>query len=484
MKRLFAILLLVSLLIPAIAQDISPGYTPVDGQRLTAAQLLQLVNQATIQPSFLTSKAFQGAPAPGDLFLVYSASSGTFHKVTAASLLYTNFNLISSQVSYSTTIPAATFLFYDPTNQWMGQITEANLAKLVSSGVVVSNLDLYNTNGNQLPIYGTVVPNTTNNPLYVVVYDTNGIPSAITFSNLLYAWQSFQYTNWIVPLAYEQIFTPWLMYGTNGNFTNAWGTTTNWPIFSLFTNNAAGASTNVATLVDQDTIPVKSVQQGTNTTMSLLAFYQYLTNKNALPPFTIARVQFSGAHVTMTITNMSATTGIITNIANAAAWTLPTPVSFLGAASQMPTTAQVQSNTVYYAQLTNTTPIGFQLFTNIANANARTNYILGNGVTPSATGTLFWLTNFTSFACDAIQLSGTTSIRTGNYGIVFRSPAANNLYYITATLGNPDATGGIIEIQTQNAYDLQTTNGCVVASKSFANGYQEATTVHVLINPQ
>lgn len=465
------------------AQDISAGYTPVDGQRLTAAQLLQLVNQATIQPAFLTSKSFQGAPAAGDLFLVYSVSSGTFHKLTATSLLYTNIAIISSQTAYPTTIPAATFLFFDPTNQWLGQITESNLARLVSSGIVASNLVFYTTNGLQLPAYNPS-QTATNNPLYVVVFDTNGVPSSLTLSNLFSAYQGYIYTNWTLPLVYQQIFSPWTMYGTNANFTNAWGTTTNWPVFSLFTNNAAGASTNVATLVDQDTVPIKSVQQGTNTTMSLLAFYQYLTNKNALPPFTIARVQFSGTHVTMTITNMSTTTGIITNVPNAAAWTVPTPVSFLGAASQMPTTPQIQSNTVYYAQLTNTTPIGFQLFTNLANANARTNYIVGNGVNSTASGTMFWLTNFTSFACDAIQLSGPSSVRTGNYGVVFRSPAANNLYYITATLGNPDSTGGIIEIQTQNAYDLQTTNGCVVASKSFANGYQEAATVHVLINPQ
>lgn len=483
MKKIFAILVLVSLLLPAAAQDILTGYTPVDGQRLTAAQLIQMINQATIQTAFLTAKAYQGAPANGDLFLVYSASSGTFHKITATSLLYTNFNLISSQVAYSTTIPAATFLFYDPTNQWMGQITESNLAKTLSSGITASNLVFYNTNGNQLPIYNTT-QTATNNPLYIVVYDTNGIPSSLTLSNLFSAYQAYIYTNWTEPFVYKQMWLPWTMYGTNSNFTNAWGTTTNWPIFSLFTNNAAGASTNVATLSDSDTLPINSGPQATNTTMTLNAFYQYLTNKNALPPYTVARVQFSGVHVTMTITNMSTTTGIITNIANAAAWTTPTPVSFQGASSQMPTTAQVQSNTVYYALLTNTSPIGFQLYTNVVNANARTNFIVGNGVSPSATGTLFWLTNFTSFACDAIQLSSTTSVRTGNYGVFFRTPAANNLYYITATLGNPDAIGGVVEIQTQNAYDLQTTNGFVVASKGFGNSYQEATTIHTLVNPQ
>ena len=478
MKKWSATLIFTALTLGLFAQELSPGYTFTDGQRLTAAQLGQLVSLATVQTAFYTDKSYQGAPANGDLFLVYSASSGTFHKLTAASLLYTNYAIISSQVQYATAIKAATFLFYDPTNMVFGQISLSNLSQVVSSGIQFSNVVLYNTNGLQLPIYNTTLT-ATNNPLYVVVFDTNGVPSALTLSNVFSAYQAYIYTNWTVPWVYKQIFTPWSFYGTNANFTNAWGTQIPFAI-----TNLAMTGTNLNTLTDTDTVPVASGMQQTNTVLSLYALYQYLTNKNALPPFTIARVQFSGLHVGMTVTNMSLTTGIITNIANAAAWTTPTAVSWQGAASQIPTSPVALSNTVYYALLTNTTPIGFQIYTNLVNANARTNYILGNGVNPSATGTLLWVTNYTAFACDAIQLSSGTSVRTGVYAVDFRSPAVNALYYITPSTGLGSGTFGVVNIELANAYDYPTTNGFTVSGKVPGATYYEPSLVHVLVNPQ
>jgi len=297
---------------------------------------------------------------------------------------------------------------------------------------------------------------------------------------------------------------PWTLYGTNTYsplttvppFTNAFGWNTNFPITAYFQTNISG--TNLPTLLDSDTIPVNSGQQNTNTSATLLSIYEYMTNKNALPPYTIARAQFSGIYAEaltpggQSITNIDPITGIITNIAAAINWSNPAPVSWLGKIPQIPTVPSVTSNTLYWAQVTNMSVLSFQIFTNLANAIARVNPITGNGVNQANTGTLLWITNYTAANCAVIQACDAGTIEPGIYDCFFLTPSQTPYYYLTGS-GMPTGQNfnwgtsiGFVNFPNANtpgAYGAFTTNG--FEFQTTINGAQnQDSLVQILIQPQ
>lgn len=221
MKKLFLTLVLCVCGWMLQAQDLSAGYPFADGQRVTAAQLQQLVTLAQIQPAFYTRQVAQGVPLSGDLFLCYSAASGTLHKLSASSLIYTNYGLFTSQTTYTNVAPYDTFLFYDPSNVLYGQIPSTNLANVLLSYVQPS------------------------------------LATALYASNYTY-------------LVNKQIFTPNIYYGTN-YFTNYWHQTN---VFAV-TNLTMFGTNSVTTLTNNDTVPFFSTLQNTNTTMTLAALTQF-----------------------------------------------------------------------------------------------------------------------------------------------------------------------------------------------------------------
>ena len=439
------------------------GYAPQDGQQLYAADLDNLVDESSIGVQFYNDQQTTPVLGAGYYFLILNPANQTYYRINAQQILYGNTNIFLNAPTAA--VPAyGLMLFCDPSNNWVASTTVSNFLWNSASNINVAGLSFANSNNVgatmefvlprwPYPLSG-LPPNGTNYPAHFLIFDTNGIPYREGLSNLE-ANMSFDFgTNFALPWEYRQEFAPWQLYGTNMAFpfTNAFGWPTNFPITALYQANVAGS--NVQTLLDGDTIPVDSGQQGvvglgpTNTSASLLSIYEYMTNKNALPPYTMARCQFAGTPAEaetpggQSITNMDPQTGIITNIALAVNWTNPAAVSFAGSSSQIPTAPQVTSNILYWAQATNWPNLGFQLFTNLANALERTNPITGNGVTPSRIGTLYYVTNYTSVNCAVIQAFDTTVLEPGVYDCFFLTPSATPFYYLngsgeTAALNEP-----------------------------------------------
>lgn len=259
MKRLILALLLIASI--CRGQEISPGLTFVDGQRLTAAQLGLLVSQGKILPAFFLDKSAQTNISPTDILLIYSPASGTFHQVTGQAGLFNNTAIIGNQPVYSSVNNSNYyFLGYDQTNNLLFQVSLANF---------VATMPL-----SDIPPYSPAQPSFFNqtNPVNFFVFDTNDQPASITASNAAASFAPILGNLFSLPYTYKQIFLPWTVYGTNSS-TNAWGYYTNFPItLYQFTNNA---QTNIPTLSSTDQIPVNSGSQRTNTTATLAALAQY-----------------------------------------------------------------------------------------------------------------------------------------------------------------------------------------------------------------
>jgi hypothetical protein len=445
MKILAIITALVLLIQSAWSGDLTAGITFQDGQRITAAQLAQLVNQAVINPSFYTAKISQTNLAPTDVLLVYSAASGTFHQLSGNAAVFQNPALIVNQPDYTASqiTTNSWFLGYDGTNYNLFKANLTNLTTALSPFIVPSLLNMSNT----LTAYSPAQPNPyyLTNAVQLMVWDTNGALHSISLSNLIAAATLQLATNQIGTIN-QQVFYPWTYYGTNAaGFTNSWTGPTNFPITALFVSG-----TNAPTLVDTDTVPVMSSQQMTNTTATLGSIFQYITNKNGLPPYTTARVQFGGTPALMIISNTLSTSlpGILMMTNPATGWTTNffptngiTAISFI-TNSGTPLFSGIATNQVYYVIGSVTNSVNgewLRVFTNYSLATlflqngSLTNCVAVNSSTVNAT-TMLYLTNYTSFNCDAVAVcqSASLAVRTAVYDIWFRTPAANAFYYVTA----------------------------------------------------
>jgi hypothetical protein len=331
----------------------------------------------------------------------------------------------------------------------------------------------------------------TNYPAHFLIFDTNGIPYREGLSNLELNIASDQGRVFALPWEYAQEFYPWRLLGTNNIFpcTNVFGWTTNFPIIAYFQPNNGDTMTN-ATLTDTDTIPVNAWQQGvvgvgpTNTSATLLSIYEYMTNKNALPPYTIARAQFSGYHASWSLTNMSASTGIITNLSAAILWSNPSPVS-IQFTSGNPYTPNLYSNTLYWAQVTNQPVLSFQLFTNLANAQSRVNPVLGLSGYIANFENLLWVTNYASVNCAVVPTCNGTSVNTGIWECFFLNPSQTPIYYVTGTAQNTGSGPyGWVALPYDYSWALPTTNGFAIGEHQSGSGWQEVPLVEVMAQPQ
>jgi hypothetical protein len=498
-------------LIRVHASEIIRGYAPVDGQQLYAADLDNLIDESTIGVQFYNDQQTTPVLGSGYYFLLLNPANQTYYRMNAEQVLYGNTNMFLFPPPEP--VPAyGLLLFCDPTNGWVGSTTVSNFLWNSASNINVAGLSFANTNDSTAtmqyvlpawpyPLSG-LPPNGTNYPVNLMIFGTNGVPYRVGLSNWEWNVASDLGNFFSIPWEYQQEFYPWQIYGTNSAspYTNAFGWGTNFPITAYLQPNNGDTLTN-ATLEDNDTIPVNSHQEGvattgnpTNTSATLLSIYEYMTNKNALPPYTIARTQFSGITASASVTNMSNVSGIITNVALAVNWTNPAPVSFKGATTMMPTVPGLVSNVVYWAQTTNlaSLPAGipagvppFQLFTNFANAEARINPIQGNGVNPVNASTLYYVTNYSAVNCVVIQESAASAIDTGDYGIWFTNLAPQSpFYYLTGSVldnGNRGNSGGYVSICGTQPPTTNTVNVATWVNNTSPNQFG---LVDVLIGPQ
>ena len=319
------------------------------------------------------------------------------------------------------------------------------------------------------------------------MFGTNGVPYKQSLSNFETTVAGNLGTNLFITYQFAFAFAPWTLYNTNPSGTNLWGSPTNFPITSL---NMFGNPTN--TIQDTDTIPINSTLQNTNTTATALALYQYMTNKNAFPPYTFARAQFAGAIQTLTISNDADTVNnLISVTANAfislTNFAYPFTISTNQSQSMW---VGIQTNTIYYFIPQASNNVWGHVYANYAVAQTA----IAAGAAPtgfltiSATGSggytnrMCYLTNYTSFNADVVPTeTGTNTLLTGQYDLWFRTPAATNVYYMTGSLiSGGDSSADILMLSQA----LQTTNAVRVRTTDLTTAYVAPPRVEVQITPQ
>jgi hypothetical protein len=495
MKTAFTILALALLTFTAAANEIIRGTTLTDGQQLYASDLHGLIDNSTISVQFYNDQQTASGLNAGYYFLLLDPANQIYRRMTAQDVLYGNTNIYLNVVAHS--LPSYGYvMFYDPTNNWLSKITASNLVNGLSSAINPALIPYASTNNpggtNKfvIPAWPYPVFNgfNTNFPVTLTVLDTNGVTYRQSLTNFESSVAADFGTNFSLPFTYNQIFQPWLVYGTNTyGFTNSWGSQTNFAITSLYLTNSYPASTNTAELVDADALPIASTQQGTNTTATLFAIYQYLAAKNTLPPYTTARVQFSGTPVNITISNNANTAFGLVQVASNS---FPTNIAPPYAVAVVTNATQVQismfqTNTLFYVVPQATNGSWFHVYSNYTTAISGTGWlpVLNSGAGP--TNQFIYLTNYTSFNADVLQvINPPNTIRTAVYDVYFRTNSPVNAnYYISGTAQNiSGGNGRFVDINsdtnmiTTNKFRIETYNGGGSASVS--------PLVHVQVLPQ
>ena len=496
MKKLLIVscLLIVGLV---RAGDLTPGQVLVDGQTVHAADFNNLVGGSLINSGFYTRQQIS-TPTPGsDYLMAYSPNGYLYRAVVSQFVLSPGLypSLTAGLPNYNTN---DLFQFYSVGSTNIRSVTFSNLVNDIASNInPVAWMQFAPTNatsgGTNIPVLAdwpvAFSGSLTNNQPYSLWWGSNGVPYQLSLSNEESALAGDLGTNLSLPYTFAQMFAPWLVYGTNA-MTNAWGYYTNFPITSLL----IGTNTT-PTIGDNDSIPINSSPQGTNTTVTLGGIYQYLTNKNTLPAYTQARIQFAGLPLSLTVSNNGAS-GYGTNAIGVTTNTTINPftvgnfyaVSFITNGGT-PFTG-IQTNTLFYVRpLPLTTNTMFlQVFTNYSSASANTNSLAVNA--NYGTGvSLIYLTNYTSFNADVIQLENAgapPTIRYGYYDVYFRTNAANSLYYFSGC-SMPEKADNYPTIVNFASDNIISTNRFRVTVSRFDNYLDSihcSPLIQLLVNPQ
>ena len=278
MKKLLTLILAFAITISTYSAEVIRGTTLTDGQQLFASDLHNLVDTATIGAGFYNDQQTSATLGTGYYFLILDPATQLYRRVTAATALYGNTNIYLN-VS-SATIPSyAQIVFFNPTNGTMSKTTISNALASLSPNIAVSQLSFGSTNGYALASWpGSFSGFQTNNHPMTVFWGTNGVPYQQSLSNLETLFAGDLGTNRSLSYIYNQTFFPWTVYQTN-SVTNIYSLFTNFPITTYWKTNLVSL-TNLPTITDNDTIPILSLNQGTNTTVSVGALGNYfLTNK-------------------------------------------------------------------------------------------------------------------------------------------------------------------------------------------------------------
>lgn len=496
-KLLACIVLVTGICIRSNGQQLTAGENFVDGQRVTAAELMQLVNQAIINPAFYSGQVAANTNLQANDLLLVLSGTGTYHKLFGSQVI-NNPLIFTSQPIQSTIPPYATLLYYDPTNNNLNQITATNFATAESSNLQVNLFQYARTNSTSanalVPVLATYTntPNifSTNNQNQFITWDTNGAPYSLTLSNLIVSVLSPLGTNLFQPWIYTNVFLP-QTFGITNATSNFWGSNIVYPITNLFFTNAliptnSPTVTNAQTLTNSDLIPILAASQTSNTTFTLEALYEYLTNRNTLPAYALARAQFRGIPFTLNITNVN--TSLHYFFATNNGLTELQTVSFQFASDSstiLPSTPQVVSNTPYYVHLIGNGS-NFMLFTNYADA---VTVNTGQEIVPTGTASvtpgqniLLYCTNFTAFNADAIALCTGTAVRTGTYDVCFRTPLTTAFYYLSGAVQQAADNSSVPLCASFDA--VWTTNKIRIQTSRASVGLENEPRLSVLLQPQ
>jgi hypothetical protein len=259
MKRLIiAVWLLCAVVVHAA--DLSRGITFTDGQRITAAQLHQLIDNAQILPGYYTGKVSQTNLNATDILLVYSAASGTFHQVNGAQLFLNNTDWINSRTEKLRLNTNDYFVVYDVDGGIIAKVALTNI--------------LYG--GNQSVIAGARAPTNIWNNYTLLAWDNTSTPNTsnywrLTITNLYdnlgsnwFSWFQLGPTNsghTNVPLAAAPVLTDTNRFWTSRGDANA-----NTNLFTTW-GQMKQSVTNTSTIGQS----VDLLMQATNATIQLLS---------------------------------------------------------------------------------------------------------------------------------------------------------------------------------------------------------------------
>lgn len=256
------------------------------------------------------------------------------------------------------------------------------------------------------------------------------------------------YTNMLTLRWPAFVFAPALVWTNVFPITNS---VTNWAAWT----NAGGTNfqfTNVGPgLTATDSLPVFSAVQQSNTTVTLAALTQYLSNLNVMPPYTQARAIWGGSPTTNLIaTNIYDTVNDYLSCTNSGlpADGSPAAVTFL-LPGTLPITPTLTTNQRYFARLSATNANYFRVFTNWATASANTGWLdITAPPNPTGANRLVVLSNFTSYAADVVAVSSGNAVQTGVYDVWFRTNTPTANYYVTLTTGQGESASGVLMLDT------------------------------------
>ena len=129
------------------AGDITAGQTFQDGQTVNAAQLMNLVNLATINSQFISAKPIDPAPLTSDTFVLYSPTLGGLYRITLGSAVLSNTNLITTQTEKTVPVSGDYLLMLDSVTGSFAKVSIGNLVlnntNVIFGGpfIVQTNLD-------------------------------------------------------------------------------------------------------------------------------------------------------------------------------------------------------------------------------------------------------------------------------------------------------------------------------------------------------
>jgi len=173
------------------AGDLTRGITFANGQQVSASQLHQLVDQATINTSFITGKPINPAPLASDTFLLYSPTLSGFYRSTLDQFLLSNPNLITGQSEKTTPISGDYLLLWDSVGASLVKVSAGHLALnntnlltyLFTNAPTVTNP----TNGDRVLMWSTgtnSIDPTGTTPFIASVPVQDLYPKTIIFANL------------------------------------------------------------------------------------------------------------------------------------------------------------------------------------------------------------------------------------------------------------------------------------------------------------
>jgi hypothetical protein len=329
------------------------------------------------------------------------------------------------------------------------------------------------------------------------------VPYQQSYSNIVQNAMPLIGTNLNIPYVNNQMFNPFGLYGTNmvAPYTNAWGTTTNFAITNIYMFGV----TNQLALSTNDSIPLTSVGQFTNTTVTVGAIMGLVKSMNLLPNYTQARVQFGGATGLYHITNSTFLAplnelplrGSEGNPFSTNQVTAFSMLQLSGGTVGVTQNGQLGFDQIFYGVKSRSTTNRFLAFTNYYDAqnyiiNVSTNAITyAGGAFGAGTNEIMVVTNFTSVNCDAVQtlaLGNNYAQQVGTYDIWFRTPVISTNYYVSGLAGYSEAsstTAGLINIGYNNNAPIITTNRVRIdinSSSSGGSGLANVKRAYVLIS--